>query len=302
MVNKSLEDWVQFFENSLLWMGTALFLSGIFFLFAFNWNLLDRFSKLGLVCFLILLSYALTILFRKKTFYFEIGLTVIFFLTGSALLVFGQIYQTGADVYDLFLGWSVLSLLLLPVSRRGVVAALWMVLSSATVYLYTEQVSTNHSNFIIFAITSLVFGGIIIIFDWCQIDRFSPKIKSFLSGLGLFLSLGFLLLANLNLFRNHKEIESGHSYLFYQILLPLVLYGVFYSYYRWFRFRLMNLSFILLFGLSQVILKSADIFQIWAYSSGVSFLQFGLFIIGYTIWAVSHLQNLRKPKSIEEGY
>lgn len=27
-----------------------------------------------------------------------------FFLTGSALLVFGQIYQTGADVYDLFFG------------------------------------------------------------------------------------------------------------------------------------------------------------------------------------------------------
>ncbi|XDD52880.1 DUF2157 domain-containing protein [Leptospira sp. WS4.C2] len=300
MVKKSLEDWIHFFESTLLLMGTALFLSGFFFLVASNWNLLDRFVKLGLVGFLILLAYFITIFFRKKSLYFEIGLTLIFFLTGSALLVFGQIYQTGADVYDLFLGWAVFTLLLIPVSRSGVVAGLWMILSSATVFLYSEQVEGNGS-YVLFSVTSLLFGGTIIVFDWFQTNRFSPNTKSFLSGLGLFLSLGFLHLVNLNLFRNHKEIESAHSYLFYQILLPLVFYSVFYSYYRWFRFRLMNLSFILLFGLSQVILKSADIFQIWAYSSGVSFLQFGLFITIYTIWAVSHLQNLRKSKSIEEG-
>lgn len=300
MVKRSVEDWVRFFESTLLLIGTALFLSGIFFLVAFNWSFLDRFVKLGLVGFLILLSYAVTIIFRKKPIYFEIGLTLIFFLTGSEILVFGQIYQTGADVYDLFLGWAALTLLLIPVSRSGVVTGLWMVLSATTVFLYSKQVEGNGS-FVLFSITSLIFGGTGIVFDWFQTDRFSTKTKSFLSGLGLLLSLGFLNLVNVNLFRNHKEIDSGHSYLFYQILLPLVFYGVFYSYYRWFRFRLMNLSFILLFGLSQVILKSADIFQIWAYSSGVSFLQFGLFITGYTIWAVSHLQNLRKPIPIEEG-
>ncbi|MBM9547695.1 DUF2157 domain-containing protein [Leptospira sp. 201903074] len=300
MVKKSVEDWIHFFESSLLLIGTALFLSGIFFLVAFNWNLLDRIVKFGLVGFLILLAYFFTIFFRKKFLYFEMGLVLIFFLTGSALIIFGQIYQTGADVYDLFLGWAALTLLLIPISRSGVVAGLWMVLSSTTVYLYSAQVDGNESP-ILFSITSLLFGGTVLLFDWIQTNLFSEKTKSFLSGLGLFLALGFLHLVNLNLFRNHKEIESGYTYLFFQILLPVVFVGVFYSFYRWFRFRLMNLSFILLFGLGQVILKSADIFQVWAYSSAVSFLQFGLFITGYTIWAVSHLQNLRKLKSIEEG-
>ena len=33
------------------------------------------------------------------------------FLIGTLFAVFGQIYQTGADAYDLFLGWTLFTIL-----------------------------------------------------------------------------------------------------------------------------------------------------------------------------------------------
>lgn len=293
---KSFEDWIQFFESTLLSIGSALLLSGIFFLVAFNWNHLDRFTKLGIVGLLNLIAYWFTIFFRKNPLYFEIGLTTIFFLTASALFTFGQIYQTGADVYDLFVGWAGLTFLLTLVSRGGVVAGLWMVLLTFTIFLYTEQVSTGGVNHIVFTVASLLFGGFVLSFDWVKTNPYSDRTKVFLSGLGLTIALCFLNLASFSLFRNYEVIYSDFTSVFFKILLPLTFYVFFYYFYRWVVFRLINLTIILLFGLGQTFLKTMDLFQIWAYSAGVSFLLFALLITGYTVLAVSHLHHLRNAK------
>ncbi|TDY71131.1 putative membrane protein DUF2157 [Leptospira meyeri] len=291
---KDLEDWIHFFESTLLIIGSALLLSGIFFLVAFNWNLLDRFTKLGIIFLLNIVFYLFTFFFRKKELLFEIGLTILFFLTGSALLVYGQIYQTGTDVYDLFLGWAILTLFLVPISRSGVVAGLWMVLFASTVYLYSVQVATGKENHFLFATTSLLFIFIGIVLDFQKSEFYSEKTKSFLSALGIFFALGFLNLVHVILFRIHSEFSTTLTYGFFQILLPLLFYGFVYIFYRWYRFRHLNLSLILLFGLGQILLKTADLFAIWAYSSAVNYLLFALSITLYTVWAVSHLNGLRR--------
>ncbi|TGK79376.1 DUF2157 domain-containing protein [Leptospira bourretii] len=297
---KDLKDWIHFFESSLLIIGSSLLVSGIFFLVAFNWNLLDHFTKLGIIYFLNFVFYLIPFFIRKKEFLYEIGLTILFFLTGSALLVFGQIYQTGADVYDLFLGWAIFTFLLVPISRSGVVAGFWMVLLSSTVYLYSIQVTTEKENHFLFASTSLFFGFLGTILDWQNTEFYSEKTKSFLSALSIFFALGFLNLIHWNLFRIHSEFTTTLTYGFFQTLFPLLFYGFLYVYYRWFRFRHLNLSIILLFGLGQVLLKTADIFGIWAYGSAVNFLLFALLITIYTVWAVSHLKQLRKTIDTKE--
>lgn len=296
---KDLEDWIHFFESSLLIIGSALLISGVFFLIAFNWHLLDHFTKIGIIYFLNFVFYLFTFFFRKKELLFEIGLTILFFLTGSALLVFGQIYQTGADVYDLFLGWTVFTFLLVPLSRSGVVAGFWMVLLTSTVYLYSIQVTTEKENHFLFASTSLFFGLLGTILDWQKTEFYSEKTKSSLSALSIFFALSFLNLIHWNFFRIHSEFTTTLIYGFFHILFPLLFYGFLYVYYRWYRFRHLNLSLILLFGLGQVLLKTADLFGIWAYGSAVNFLLFTLLITIYTVWAVSHLNRL--PKTNETG-
>lgn len=41
--------WTRFLDWALLVLGAGFFISGVFFFFAFNWQALDRFAKLGVV-------------------------------------------------------------------------------------------------------------------------------------------------------------------------------------------------------------------------------------------------------------
>jgi uncharacterized membrane protein len=61
-------------------------------------------------------------------------------LTGTLLAVFGQVYQTGADPYGLFLAWA---LLILPWAIVGRQAGIWLLLQlllNLTVIMYYTQV------------------------------------------------------------------------------------------------------------------------------------------------------------------
>ncbi|RYD91676.1 MAG: DUF2157 domain-containing protein, partial [Sphingobacteriales bacterium] len=53
--------------------------------------------------------------------------------------VFGQIYQTGADTYDLFLGWTVFTLLWALASRFEPLWLIWLLLANTTFVFYVDQ-------------------------------------------------------------------------------------------------------------------------------------------------------------------
>ncbi|MCG6145012.1 DUF2157 domain-containing protein [Leptospira bandrabouensis] len=76
---KDLEDWIHFFESSLLIIGSALLISGVFFLITFNWHLLDHFTKLGIIYFLIFVFYLFTFFSVKKNFFSKLGSPFYFF-------------------------------------------------------------------------------------------------------------------------------------------------------------------------------------------------------------------------------
>ena len=88
-----------------LHMGTAFILSSIVYLTAFNWHGLSSFSKMlimALVVFIPFVIYNLPI--NEK--YRKLSLFSLEFLIGIMFAVFGQVYQTGADSYMLFVMWS----------------------------------------------------------------------------------------------------------------------------------------------------------------------------------------------------
>ena len=61
-------------------------------------------------------------------------------LTGGLLALFGQIYQTGADAYELFTGWSVLIAGWVIIGNFAPLWLLLLVLVQAALYLYWGQV------------------------------------------------------------------------------------------------------------------------------------------------------------------
>lgn len=116
-------DWLTWARLNLLVIGALLMLSGVVFFFAYNWADMGRFQKLGLI-FAALAGHALgTGWLGLGRLSGQIMLTSACVFTGVFLAVFGQIYQTGADAYELFVGWSALILPWVMIARF---APLWM--------------------------------------------------------------------------------------------------------------------------------------------------------------------------------
>ncbi|MBO4332582.1 MAG: DUF2157 domain-containing protein [Paludibacteraceae bacterium] len=101
------ESWLSFVQSTLLVIGAGFLLSGIVSFFAYNWDHLHRFTKLGLVGMLLLATFGAALATRKHKLAHQVSITSMSVLVGVFLALTGQIYQTGADAYLLFLSWSV---------------------------------------------------------------------------------------------------------------------------------------------------------------------------------------------------
>lgn len=139
------KEWNRFLSIFLLAAGIGFTVSGIIFFFAYNWNDLPKFAKLGIVEVLLVSSVLLTVFTRWSRLVKQILLTGATFLIGTLFAVFGQIYQTGADAYDLFLGWTLFTILWAVAARF---APLWLTfigLLCTTIWLYNIQIATRGS-------------------------------------------------------------------------------------------------------------------------------------------------------------
>ena len=114
--------WRLYWRHVLL-LGGALFLAaGVIFFFAANWADMHRFTRMGCVAALIAAAGGGAVLAGLDTAF---GRTLLLFCgicVGPLLAVFGQTYQTGAELWELFRVWAVV---LLALSLVGKQAALW---------------------------------------------------------------------------------------------------------------------------------------------------------------------------------
>lgn len=126
-------------SRALLFFGAALVLAGIIFFFAFNWADLPGLAKLGLVEVGFVACLAGATLRGTEELSSRVLLVAAAVLVGVFLAVFGQIYQTGADPWQLFALWSVLMLPLVGLARtQGGWVIFGIVLSTALI-LFMEQ-------------------------------------------------------------------------------------------------------------------------------------------------------------------
>ncbi len=100
--------WEKFLGTLFLILGTAFTLSGVFFFFAFNWAEMHHFLKFGLVEGAIVIAVSLAFYKGLKTLPGKLALLGAALLVGALLAVYGQVYQTGADAYQLFVSWAAL--------------------------------------------------------------------------------------------------------------------------------------------------------------------------------------------------
>jgi len=153
----------QLLSNRLLaFLGAALLAAGLIFFFAYNWADLHRFGKfaVGFVALLIAAGFALFSSKRRNvtamprasgrdrehaprmeagTARQRAALFAAALCIGALLALIGQVYQTGADLWELFAIWAVLAIPFALLSRGEETWLLWLGAANTALVLWLGE-------------------------------------------------------------------------------------------------------------------------------------------------------------------
>ena len=127
------DDWRNWLMLIAFGLGAALFLAGVIFFFAYNWESLHRFERFAAIGAGVIVSAVAAFFSGLEKFSGKLWLTVASVLTGVLLATFGMVYQTGADSYKLFASWAVLITPWVFVSRFQPLWLIWLLLVNAAI-------------------------------------------------------------------------------------------------------------------------------------------------------------------------
>jgi hypothetical protein len=136
--------WRRFFETHLLAIGVVFVAVAAVFFFAANWSALSGWTRLGIVSTSIAASSAVAVRLGLDRLAGKAALTLSGLLIGPVLAVYGQIYQTGADSYELFVGWALLLLPFTLLVRWSALVLFHLALVELAWVLFTTQVWGVH--------------------------------------------------------------------------------------------------------------------------------------------------------------
>lgn len=131
--------WARWALRAILAIGAGHLLAGIVTFFAYNWADMSAFAKFATVeagLVIALVGAWLAGIERPVGQTLLIGASV---LVGALLAVIGQVYNTDADAYTLFVAWAVLILPWTLASRSAAHWAVWLVVLYLALSLYGEQ-------------------------------------------------------------------------------------------------------------------------------------------------------------------
>jgi len=137
---RSTSDWFEWARRMLLFFGSALILAGVIYFFAYNWSKMGHFLKFALIeagIVACILGSHFRGISRPSGKILLLSSSV---LVGVLLAVYGQTYQTGADAFELFMGWAVLILGWVIISEFSPLWLIWLILLNIGVTLYWKQV------------------------------------------------------------------------------------------------------------------------------------------------------------------
>lgn len=135
-VTPSPAEWRAFLGHLTLWLGTIALAAAVIFFFAFNWADLGRFAKFGLVEAAILAGLLACWRIALDGMAGKAVLVMLSLLTGALLALSGQIYQTGADTYELFAWWAALIVPWVLVGRFSPLWLVWLSLLNLAAFFY----------------------------------------------------------------------------------------------------------------------------------------------------------------------
>jgi len=133
------EFWARWARHALLALGLGHLLAGAAFFFAYNWADLPDLAKFAVVEAGIAVAVAAALWRGADRPEGAGALVVATVLTGVLLAVIGQVYQTGADPWQLFALWAALALPWALASKNAAHWLVWLVVLHIAAVLYSDE-------------------------------------------------------------------------------------------------------------------------------------------------------------------
>ena len=285
------EEWLRYLQPFLLVLSVVLFAAGVIFFFAYNWSDMHPFLKLGLLqgLLLILIGVLLFAPLGKTTR--KILLTAGAVLLGVLYAVFGQIYQTGANAYDFFLGWTLSIFIWALVGRSAALWLVFMVVLNLTFHFYAEQVAPFWQELILPVLLFLINAAAVAVWEYLRNrERVAASTRWFaviVAMAALFIITGAVVEA---IFVSSWQDETTWKDWGLMLLLTLLVYAAGW----WFAQKSRRLFYPATEGLSLIAIGCALFIRIFEYTDVAVLLFASLFVIGSTTGLAYYLMHLNK--------
>ena len=160
-------------KRFFLLFSVIFLIAGVTSFTAYNWENMSNIEKLAVPSVLIIVGLV-AYLFLKKEIYKNLAIFFSSFMIGTLFAVYGQVYQTGADVWILFRNWAIF--LIIPMVATGYysVMILFSIVTTISTGFYLDLYL---SEAIVPFLSSLIFGVILMVYPFLQ-KRFNFKFNN----------------------------------------------------------------------------------------------------------------------------
>lgn len=138
------DEWRRFAAHALHAAGLGALGAGVIFFVAANWQAWGVMGRFALLQAGLLVCIALALWRVPPHPVGQGALLLAVLFTGGSLALFGQSYQTGADVYELFFAWAALTLPFALAGLSGAVWAAWWTVLNAGLALLCGGLGLDH--------------------------------------------------------------------------------------------------------------------------------------------------------------
>lgn len=217
-VTSGSTPWLPAYNDKLHVISATLLSAGIIYLIAANWLTFPPALQLAIPQILLIIACLLAIYFSPSTLKGHCCAAFATLMIGLSFASYGQIYQTGADSFQLFAVWT---LLLLPwlYFRLSAVYSLFYLTLSLTYYLANQQWLALERSLFWLLFSALLFACVLLAQYRCRGSRF--VLLLLIAGVSIFAMIE-------TLFTSYDDALSfGSLCMIY--LLPLLVAGFFYA-------------------------------------------------------------------------
>lgn len=282
--------WRGLIDQLLLWWASLSFGCGLLFFVAFHWQDMHRFSQFALIQGCLIASVLMFVYYRQQPLLRQVSLTLAWLILGVLLALFGQTYQTGADPWQLFATWALLSLPWVWISTFHPLWLAWLGLINLSIHLYYQAMpnaslllfsSDNAAFWLMFAFNAFALTC----WEWISHVK---KVKSrrwpqCLLALSVGIPISWLCFYQIV---NQQSLLSAPAITWLTVIL--LLHYVY-------RYRLPDLFILAASCLSVIIMLTTWLaVEIFAEAHAESYLILALLVTGLTTAAVSWLRAVQK--------